>query len=473
MPAAGGIIKTLRMFILRKHPVVTALIALLVAGAIAGLDLNLPYGVPLSFLYLLPMGMIGMVGSRSQILVAAALCTGIAEFSDAFVWTSSAGIPRDVLSFIAFAAEGLYIHEALAKRHVEGLHIAALQAENQARREIEEQLSLLVASSAIAIVTLDGNGVIVQANHEAGRMLLDTDSASSALLGTAVSAFLPALARVPHRLNPERPLRTMMQTQGFRKDGVPFLADVWFSTYTTTNGDRTAAMIVDASDDLRDREESGLEQLLSISRLAVGAVAHEIRNVSSAIQLVQRNLLTTTPSLGVAPDFLALQQLTSTLERMASVEIAQAKRTAIALPLQRCFEELHIVSQVMLREHNIALEWNVPENLPNVWADQPGLMQVFLNVFRNAQSALESTVDPRVRVDVAHGEKNIHIRISDNGPGVPTPNELFRPYWADPTTTSFGLYLSRAILHSFQGEIFYESANPGAAFVIALQVASL
>ncbi len=461
------------MFHPRKHPVATALIALLIAGAIAVLDRNLPYGVPLSFLYLVPMAMIGTVASRWQMIAAAALCTGIAEISDAFVWNASAGIPRDLLSFIAFAAEGLYIREVLSKRQSESLHIELLQEENRARREVEEQLSLLIGSSALAILTLDGRGVVVQANHAAKQMFHEAPTAGNALLGAEIGAFLPALARVSHRPHPERPVRTMMQTQGFRDDGAPFLAEVWFSTYTTTDGPRTAAIIVDASENLRDREESALEQLLNNSRLAVGAVAHEIRNVSSAIRLVQRNLLANTPSLGEAPDFLALQQLTSTLERMASVEISQVKRTAVMLPLQHCFEELRIVAQAMMREHDIALEWNVATDLPSVWADQHGLMQVFLNVLRNAQSALASTANARVRVDLNRTEQSVHIRISDNGPGVAVPDDLFRPFWAAPSTVSFGLYLSRAILHSFQGEIVYEGLNPGATFVIALQVASL
>ena len=98
---------------------------------------------------------------------------------------------------------------------------------------------------------------------------------------------------------------------------------------------------------------------------------------------------------------------------------------------------------------------------------------MFLNVLRNAQTALASTANPCVRVDVQRSEKSVLIRIADNGPGVAAPDELFQPFWAHPTTVSFGLYLSRAILHSFQAEITYEALDPGASFVIALQVASL
>ncbi len=455
----------------RDRPLAVSLVAACMVAAIAVLDRRLPFGVPLSFLYLVPMAMVGAVAPRWHILIAAILCTGTAEYSDSFTWNTLEGIPRDLISFMAFAAGGLYIREALLKVRSEQLHIQALEAENQARREAEEQLSLLVGSSALAIFTLDGNGFIVQANHAARQMFERSASEADALLGKDVSTLIPALGRVSHRSNPERPLRTMMQAQGLRNENTPFLAEVWFSTYNTSRGPRTAAMVTDVSDDFREREEAAMEQLLNSSRLAVGAVTHEMRNVSTAIQLVQRNLQVTAPNLSTTPDFVALQQLTATLERMATVGVAQAKRTAVVLPLQHCMEELRIVSHAMLREHSIELQWDVPGNLPQVWADQHGLMQVFLNILRNAQTALEFTAEPQVHIQVQQNETTVLTRFSDNGPGVSNPDQLFRSFWATPRTASFGLYLSRAILNSFQAELSYEARHPGACFIVTLQVA--
>src|SRR6202044_3691489 len=85
-------------------------------------------------------------------------------------------------------------------------------------------------------------------------------------------------------------LPTMMQCQGFRAGKEPFLADVWFSSYMTSGGGRLTAMIVDSSLETRDREEANLEQVLVGSRLAIGAVSHEIRNICAAIAVVQQNL---------------------------------------------------------------------------------------------------------------------------------------------------------------------------------------
>ena len=50
--------------------------------------------------------------------------------------------------------------------------------------------------------------------------------------------------------------------------------------------------------------------------------------------------------------------------------------------------ELRIILTPSLRESGIALEWHVEPNLPEVWADQQSLLQVFLNLVRNAEKAL-------------------------------------------------------------------------------------
>ena len=371
-----------------------------------------------------------------------------------------------------FAVAGLYVREVLAKREAEQASFEAHATEYRARREAEEQLSLLVGSSALAILALNDTGLIVQANDAARQMLLLDRTQGESLVGMPIRTFVPALDRVVQRANPERPLRTVMQSQGFRITGEPFLAEVWFSGYETTTGRRTAAMIVDASEALRDREESALEQLLNSSRLAVGVVAHEMRNVSSAIQLVERNLLRSIPALAGSPDFLALQQLTSTLERMASTELSHLKRQSARLPLRHCLEELHIVSQAMLRDNGIELYWDVEQRTPAVWADQQGLMQVFLNLLRNAQNALAEIQNPCVTVGLLERGNDILLQVSDNGPGVPAPETLFRAFEAGVSNLSFGLYLSRAILNSFQSDLVYEPLHPGARFTIVLQKAS-
>ena len=119
------------------------------------------------------------------------------------------------------------------------------------------------------------------ANQAAHRLL---GFEAETLPGESIKDFLPPLAAVPPADESTPSFRTAMQCSGRRRDGDVFLADVWFSTYKTSAGPRLAAMLVDSSEDLRDKEESSLHHLMVASRLAVG------RRIARNPQRMRRHL---------------------------------------------------------------------------------------------------------------------------------------------------------------------------------------
>ena len=145
-----------------------------------------------------------------------------------------------------------------------------------------------------------------------------------------------------------------MQCRGQRQDGEAFLADIWFSTYRTSVGSRLAAMVVDTSEDLRTREEFSLHQLLAASRILVGAVSHEVRNVCGAIAVVHENLARS-GALAQNKDFEALGTLVLALEKIAAMDLRQTANQATSVDLQALLEELRIVVEPSLREKDIEL----------------------------------------------------------------------------------------------------------------------
>jgi hypothetical protein len=72
---------------------------------------------------------------------------------------------------------------------------------------------------------------------------------------------------------------TEMECRGRRQDGDVFLAHIWFSTYQTKSGPRLAAVVFDSSEELRDRAEFNLQQILGGSKVLVGALCHRSRSV--------------------------------------------------------------------------------------------------------------------------------------------------------------------------------------------------
>ena len=434
------------------------------------LDRHVHNTVPLPLIYLFPMAVISTIARRWEVLIAAGVLVVVAEYSDAFRWNLTQGLARDSLYLMAYAAEGLYITEMLSRRRVEQLHLNALTQEVTARKEAEEQLQLLIDCSSAAILTADHTGKIVQANEAAIR-LFAPDHQQPARLGGALGSLLPALGRLPTSVAGPKSMRTMLQCQGFRSNREPFVADVWFSTYKTPKGLRMTAVVADVSEEFRSREESNLEQVLQGSRLVVGAMAHEIRNICGAIGLVCERINTHSSALNGSEDLKTLRQLTGMLERMNTVEVSHVKRSAAPIMLQQVINDLRIIFADAAENSPIKVVWGDAKDAPLVWADHQGLVQVFLNLLRNAQAALVSTAAPRIEVTTQRKADTVEVHIRDNGPGVPDPEHLFTQFQDGARAHGLGLYLSRALVMSFRGDLRYEAAQPGARFIVELLIA--
>lgn len=442
--------------------------AALLIIAIALIDWRLINDLPLGFLYLLPMLMVGRVLRPWQIAGVAVLCTVVTENFDQFVWSFRVGMPRDVLYFAAFFCVGLFVYEVTRNRQIVIEHLHEIEKQRDARREAEEQLKVLIESSPAAIITADSNGCILMANEAAHRMLA---LESATLPGRSIHQYFPSLSNVSRRDTNQQLFRTVMQSRGQREDGEVFLADICFSTYRTDTGSRLAALILDASEELRTREEASLHQMLTGSRIAVGAVSHEIRNVCGAIAVVHQNLARS-ELLAQNKDFEALGSLVLALERIAAVDLHQSSDQATEVDLMTVLDDLKIVITPTLRDEGIECAWMLEPGLPPVWADQTNLIQVFLNLSTNSRRALSPKKDKMLSISAKSEGHRVVVEFIDNGGGVDKPEQLFHPFQAGAQQSGLGLYLSRAFMRSFGGELRYKPLPGRACFIVELSQVS-
>ena len=436
--------------------------------AIAFLDSRLVNELPLGFLYLLPMLMVGRVLNPLAIGAVAALCTFLTELFDAFAWNLRTGLPRDVLYFAAFFCVGLFVCEINRNRQVAIRHLHEIELQRDARRHVEEQLRVLIESSPAAIVTTDSDGIVLMANEAAHRMLT---LPSGSLPGRSIHRYFPSLSNISRRDTGQQLFRAVMQSRGQREDGEVFLADICFSTYRTDTESRMAAMILDASEELRTREESSLHQILAGSRIVVGALSHEIRNVCGAIAVVHENL-SRSGLLARNKDFDALGNLVLALERIADVDLRQSTDQVAEVDLPSVLEDLRIVITPSLREEDITSSWTLQPDLPPVWADRSNLLQVFLNLTTNSIRALSQTKDKHLSITTIVEAHRILVEFTDNGGGVDYPEQLFHPFQQGAQSNGLGLYVSRAFMRSFGGELRYRALPGRACFVIELSPVS-
>ncbi len=254
-------------------------------------------------LYLMPALLAAGKLPRWQGVVFSLSCAVISLYQMGFLPPAPDG-GRILFALVAFTGSGLFVYEHTRNRLLTEELRGQVQREANLRRDAEEQFRVLIESSPAAILTLDSSGSVLLANEAAHRLL---SSATVSIVGQPISRYLPLLADAL-RTPAARFFRTSMQCRGQRENGDAFFAQVWFSTYATVSGPRLAAIVVDSSEDLRDREEHELHQLLSNTRILVCAVSHEIRNFCAAIAVMHANL-GRIPDVSLNPDFRALGSL--------------------------------------------------------------------------------------------------------------------------------------------------------------------
>jgi two-component system sensor kinase FixL len=418
--------------------------------------------ISIGFLYLFPILLVAGFLPRWQMTLVALVCAVLQElFSEL---PSNEAITRLLMASAGFVGTGLFVSEIIRNRQATLEHLKEPETQIGLRKEIEEQLQVLVESSPVAIVTIDSAGVVLLAN-EASQTLLAPGSAT--IVGQPIVEFLPALqaAVQTQRL---RQFRTELRCRGKRKNGDAFLAAVWFSTYTTVRGPRLAAIIVDLSEDLRDREDLSLDHLLKNTTILMSAITHEIRNLSGAVLVVHKNL-SRLPGLQNNEDFRALGTLIEGLGKLSAMELRPVVDQHLdAIELSSVLDELRVLLEPSYRDAGIEVVWRLHDELPLVIGDRYGLAQVFLNLSLNSHRAMESTRKKQLTISSDLEADTVVIRFEDSGVGLSSADGLFRPFQRGADATGLGLYVSRAILRSFGGELAFEPRTEGCCFAVRL-----
>ena len=455
--------------IFRGHAWGFAAITLALLGIVVFLDWAEGPELSLGVLYVLPMLSAALVLNRWQILLFAlllAVCrTMLVNFP-----SQLDGTLRFLLGWVAYGATGLFIAELTRRRKLENEHSAKMAEQQRLRQEAEEHLRVLASSSPAAILTLDEDGRILSANESACELLGFPPPLN--LKGILIGDYLPVLAGAlqldpgPHRF------RTALQCQGRRESGDPFLAQVWFSTYETEHGRRLAAIAVDCSEETREREEENLRRLHENNRIIAGAVSHEIRNLCGAITLVHANLRRN-GALGEGEDASALASLVTGLERIASTDLElRVRRSVSVIDAREALNQLRIVIEPSWTEAGGKVIWRVAPRLPAVYGDSFGLFQAMLNLTQNSLRAVEKSAVRELTISASVTGDRLQIALEDTGPGLPPGRPPFQPFQSAADQVGLGLFISRAMLRSYGGDLRHEARTGACRFVADLQVAT-
>lgn len=430
---------------------------------LAGLEWSFRLDVSLGILYTFPVAMAAVVSSRRQVLAMAIACALVrGQFTQNLSQLES--VLRFLMATIAYSGAGLLVVEMSNNRRRLVAHYASLDLEQRLRRKAEEQLRTLVQSSPAAILTLDAGARVVAANRAAHEMFgVETGEMN----GESIAPYFPVFERALAFSPGGRPVRSSVSGWARRKDGGTFPVQAWFSTYGIGADHALAAIVVDMSEEVRDRELENFRQLVDHHRLLAGAVSHEIRNLCSAASVVCANLARSVDVAGSA-DFEALRNLVGGLTQIASIELRREATSVGTTDLSAVLQQLQVVIEPDWAEVEGTIELRNPMAL-SVQAEPHGLLQIFLNLSQNSCRAVTAGAERRLRVVTEAEGERVRIRFEDSGPGVAEPAVLFQPFRPEADGSGLGLYVSRALARSFGGDLVHVPTAAGARFDVLLE----
>jgi signal transduction histidine kinase len=145
------------------------------------------------------------------------------------------------------------------------------------------------------------------------------------------------------------------------------------------------------------------------------------------------------------------------------------------LALADLLKDVLDIAQPGIERHHIALHVE-HEELPLITTDRHKVLQILLNLVRNAKDAVKASSNPDRQITISmirDGEENVAVRVADNGVGIPQAN-LVRIFSHGFTTKQdghgFGLHSGALAAKQLGGSLTAESEGENAGSIFTLQL---
>lgn len=227
----------------------------------------------------------------------------------------------------------------------------------------------------------------------------------------------------------------------------------------------------------------------TVSGLAA-MLAHEIKNPLSGIRGAAQLLEHSANEEDRALTRLIADEVARIVKLVDRMEVFSDER-----PLERSAINIHIVLDHVKRlaqsgfARNIAIKERYDPSLPSVFANRDQLVQVFLNLVKNASEALKDVPNPEIELSTAFrpgvrlsvpGSQDrvtlpLEFTVKDNGPGI---SDELRPHLFDPFVTTkingsgLGLALVAKIINDHGGVIECHSTPGRTVFRILMPISA-
>lgn len=153
------------------------------------------------------------------------------------------------------------------------------------------------------------------------------------------------------------------------------------------------------------------------------------------------------------------------------LEIKKIKIEPDIMDINLLLEEVVESFEPLIIDRKIEIIYDNTDEELYIMADYNRLKQVFVNMIKNSIEALEGMSKGKIKIEVNESNKDIVIKIIDNGCGIDkeTLKHMNEPFFTTKVYgTGLGVFLSREIVKAHEGELKYTSDNNKTITMITL-----
>ncbi len=244
---------------------------------------------------------------------------------------------------------------------------------------------------------------------------------------------------------------------------------------------------IDERRQAEERLRKAQAELVQAGKLAAlgqmsAALSHEFNQPLAAIRTYSDNAVRLLEKDRIDSVRDNLGRITGLVDRMAGLSrsllsFSRKPGTSVKpVALAPIVDEALMLTKPRANKAGVVIEWDAPDDMPQVLGGRIRLSQVFVNLINNAVDAIGDRGHGRVVVSFSSDDEgNVAACVDDDGPGVSDEiaDSVFEPFFTTKGVGSgigIGLSIASGIVRDFGGRIALEKSELGGArFVVWLQ----
>lgn len=363
-----------------------------------------------------------------------------------------------------------------------------LQVANRELEKKEARFRSLVESAPDAVVITDNRGLIILVNAQTEKLF---GYVRDELIGLPVETLIPpryhghhpSYRQKYHDAPHARPMGSGMELFGLKKNGDEFPVEISLNVMETEEGRLVSAAIRDvtsqkhaaeqiksANATLKHQAEELEKSNLELEHFAY-VVSHDLqtplRSISGFVQLLQQEYgekLDGQATEWIRRTVLGTQRMQTLIrDIMAYSRVETRVHPFTKQSLNEVFDEAVDVLADSIRESGAEVK---RENLPEVLADRPQMVQLIQNLIGNAIK-YRSEAKPQIHISGTDRGREWIVTVKDNGIGIAPEHfqrifDVFQRLHTQKSIpgTGIGLSICRRVVQRHGGRIWVES-TPG------------